>query len=175
MSNFNCESCEDRGWLHMGEPFEIQACAECQAENGAVDDSAARRKHKLDHPDCQWPDFDIHHSFMRQMHYFSTSVLPISIKHRAEEVIDMARKRLSFPKEWPAILYRLGEIVDKLEHEPSDVYAWKHLEHAIAHIVQAQWRMKNGKWTLAHAIGPDDGDRFDGDKWRVSPLDQDKQ
>ena len=170
----SCDNCGNTRWLHMEEPFEIQACAECTSENGVVDDQAAIRKHKLDHPNCQWPDHDIQNAFLRQIFYAKIEKVPDEIVLKLDVILEAAGNRLGFPASFQSLLLKLGEVVDRLEQLEGTKVAWTHLEHAIAYVVQSIYRMKAGRWTLAHALGPDDGTYAEDGQWKVRPLEKDR-
>lgn len=53
------EPCSDgcRGWLHVEDPYQIEACDDCGRFKGDFGDDAARVAHE-DECDCGWPSFD---------------------------------------------------------------------------------------------------------------------
>lgn len=73
-----------KGWLHMDDPYEIEACDECQRFlqsdiEPKFADEQARAAHKKE-CGCAWPDFDYQHAAMSWMYdideyYNSTDLL----------------------------------------------------------------------------------------------------
>lgn len=75
------------------------------------------------------------------------------------------------------LVIKLGEIIDEMNDAlkaSSTLMAWRHLEEAIAFVVQSIYRLRAGKWTLGHALCPDDGDFQEDGQWRVRKLAQDQ-
>lgn len=67
------------GWLHMDDPYEIEACDECARFSGDDREEQARAAHKKE-CGCAWPDFDYQHAAMAWMYdideyYDSTDLL----------------------------------------------------------------------------------------------------
>lgn len=52
-----------KGFLHMDDPYEIEACDECFRFKGEDRDEQARAAHKKECP-CDWPSFDWQHASM---------------------------------------------------------------------------------------------------------------
>ncbi len=170
-----CEFCSDKTWVHSVAPFEVEACL-CN-RGSEIDDLLARKKHKEDHPDCQWPDHDLHYEFLHNIrHLEEDEELPSQFRPLVTELIELTEKRLSFPTAWGTAMLKLGELYDGCcESEAAiETTIWGPLNTAAACLTRCLARMRSGKWTLAHALTPADGDLSPDGQWKVRPLELDR-
>jgi murein L,D-transpeptidase YcbB/YkuD len=131
-----CDCCGDKGWLHMDQPFEIQGCDSCTK---ARDDNEAILLHRMDHPECQWPEHDLVDAFLRQLGYVAETGLSKQAALLLENIQEAA-SRDTLPRMAASLFSAIGCLVctidapgNRSQAHPSD---WRHLEHALSYLSQ---------------------------------------
>ncbi len=157
-----CEECDWRGWIHCGEPFEIERhdlCATFPSEEAAV------KAHAVD-CGCDWPPVDYQNLLTRWVDIYSghRRQMPSDIQLALRELCRLASDRSGFLNNLDQLMSLVGRITHmSLTHPDTDrkieVYTqagrterpWsesllRELQGAGGLLLNVSYLVKSGQW-----------------------------
>lgn len=164
-----CEECNWKGWLHMGEPFEIQGCDTC--DDGDSDDVSAVELHRKD-CGCDWPETDHQHYVRRASFYVKQeSAWDENLHELMVRFHRTASLRDRFTQNLPALVTLLGQALEEF-HRRWDALVAKDtnrevygsltslaitLVRILSFVQSGRWKPH---WTWNHSDGFEDGEKW---------------
>ena len=162
MDEEKCEDCGGCGWLHMGEPFEIQECDSCSI----LSDRQAISLHEHQ-CGCDWPSID----YQNLVHRFieDNRDYPPAFREAVYNFRTMALDRKNFARNVPSLVFLFGKVLDIFHKTPElELYSFRsvleNLKRLSMLLIHIDFLIKSGQWKDHWLWVVEDG-KFQGERW----------